>query len=192
MMPRSLAPRAAAANAPLTPPRTPLRPASLLLRRFPDAAALLASLHSNPACPPPPFLIRLLHAVLSLFLIRLLHVVLRCAPPNPAKSSPNPAQMEPADGDDVEAWCVRPLPCTGLGHAAPAVGRGGVTSTGLGRAAPGMESGGPSTAPWPTISVFARLRAWRPWSRCKTFSLLLHRCTWMRCRVMPIIRLPII
>ena len=38
------------------------------LRRFPDAAALLASLHPDPACPPPPFLIRLLHALLPLFL----------------------------------------------------------------------------------------------------------------------------
>ncbi|KAK3154330.1 hypothetical protein QOZ80_2BG0189160 [Eleusine coracana subsp. coracana] len=38
------------------------------LRRFPDAATLLASLHPDPACPPPPFLIRLLHAVLPLFL----------------------------------------------------------------------------------------------------------------------------
>ncbi|KAG2651495.1 trafficking protein particle complex subunit 12-like [Panicum virgatum] len=38
------------------------------LRRFPDAAALLASLHPDSACPPPPFLIRLLHALLPLFL----------------------------------------------------------------------------------------------------------------------------
>ena len=38
------------------------------LRRFPDAAVLLASLHPDPACPPPPFLIRLLHALLPLFL----------------------------------------------------------------------------------------------------------------------------
>lgn len=38
------------------------------LRRFPDAAALLASLHPEPDCPPPPFLLRLLHALLPLFL----------------------------------------------------------------------------------------------------------------------------
>ncbi|KAM0841309.1 hypothetical protein ACQ4PT_059141 [Festuca glaucescens] len=37
------------------------------LRRFPDAAALLASLHPDPGCPPPPFLLRLLHALLPLF-----------------------------------------------------------------------------------------------------------------------------
>jgi trafficking protein particle complex subunit 12 len=37
-------------------------------RRFPDAAALLASLHPDPPCPPPPFLIRLLHAILPLFI----------------------------------------------------------------------------------------------------------------------------
>ncbi|KAL5207486.1 hypothetical protein ABZP36_031921 [Zizania latifolia] len=38
------------------------------LRRYPDAAALIASLHPDPACPPPPFLLRLLHALLPLFL----------------------------------------------------------------------------------------------------------------------------
>uniref|UniRef100_A0ACD5ZEM1 Uncharacterized protein n=1 Tax=Avena sativa TaxID=4498 RepID=A0ACD5ZEM1_AVESA len=37
------------------------------LRRFPDAAALLASLHPDPGFPPPPFLLRLLHALLPLF-----------------------------------------------------------------------------------------------------------------------------
>ncbi|KAF0932235.1 hypothetical protein E2562_008742 [Oryza meyeriana var. granulata] len=38
------------------------------LRRYPDAAALIASLHPDPGCPPPPFLLRLLHALLPLFL----------------------------------------------------------------------------------------------------------------------------
>nr|BAK01704.1 predicted protein [Hordeum vulgare subsp. vulgare] len=37
------------------------------LRRFPEGAALLASLHPDPGCPPPPFLLRLLHALLPLF-----------------------------------------------------------------------------------------------------------------------------
>ncbi|KAI4980689.1 hypothetical protein ZWY2020_021174 [Hordeum vulgare] len=32
------------------------------LRRFPEGAALLASLHPDPGCPPPPFLLRLLRS----------------------------------------------------------------------------------------------------------------------------------
>lgn len=38
------------------------------LRRYADAAALIASLRPDPGCPPPPFLLRLLHALLPLFL----------------------------------------------------------------------------------------------------------------------------
>uniref|UniRef100_A0A0D9VGY2 Uncharacterized protein n=1 Tax=Leersia perrieri TaxID=77586 RepID=A0A0D9VGY2_9ORYZ len=38
------------------------------LRRYGDAAALIASLHPDPGCPAPPFLLRLLHALLPLFL----------------------------------------------------------------------------------------------------------------------------